>query len=208
MIKALLLVFDPLRTWDGIARSRRNLGFVLALYLLPLLVLVAVAEGYGLARWGKWQSEVGYIKRFPPREAVVVVTGQLLLSLCVVFVGANMLKSLGGTFHGRHSYGQAFTTVAYGLSPLFVLRLLDAFSGVSPWLSWSIGIVLSVGVLYYGVPRMMQPDPSHAFGLFFMSALLLALVSGLARLVSAAYLAGKFPKLQDVISQIAARLPF
>ena len=43
---------------------------------------------------------------------------------------------------------------------------------------------------------MMDPDPSHAFGLFFMSALLLVLITGLVRFVTAAYLQGKFPKLQ------------
>ena len=43
-----------------------------------------------------------------------------------------MVKSIGETFHGRHTYTQAFTTVAYSLSPLFLLRLLDAFPGVSP----------------------------------------------------------------------------
>ena len=39
----------------------------------------------------------------------------------------------------------------------------------------------------------MEPDPSHAFGLYLMSALLLVLVSGLVRFVTAAYLGGKFP---------------
>jgi hypothetical protein len=41
-----------------------------------------------------------------------------------------------------------------------------------------------------------------------MSALLMALVSGLARLIMASYLQGKFPKLQVIISDVAARLPF
>jgi hypothetical protein len=55
---------------------------------------------------------------------------------------------------------------------------------------------------------MMEPDPSHAFGLFFMSALLLVLVSGMVRFVTAAFLEGKFAKLQVLVSDIAARLPF
>jgi len=208
MIKALLLIFDPTATWGRIVRARRSLVFVLVVYLLPLLLLVAACEGYGLVHWGKWQGEVGRLKKFPVSEAVVVEAGQFLLSLVVVFAGANMIKALGETFRGRHTYAQAFTTVAYGLSPLFLPRVLDAFSGISPWVSWSIGIILSIGVLYQGVPRMMEPDPSHAFGLFFMSALLLVLVSGLVRLVTASCLEGKFAKLQVIISDLAARLPF
>ena len=208
MIKALLLIFDPVATWEGIFRARRSMAFILVIYLLPLILLVSAAEGYGLVHWGKWQGEIGRIKKFPVREAVVVEAAHFLLSLVVVFVGANMIKSIGETFHGRHTFTQAFSTVAYGLSPLFLLRLLDVFSAVSPWVSWSIGIILSVGVLYHGVPRMMEPDPPHAFGLFFMSGLLLALITGLLRLVTASYLQGKFAKLQVIISEAAARLPF
>jgi len=86
--------------------------------------------------------------------------------------------------------------------------LLDAFSGVPPWVSWSIGIILSIGVLYQGVPRMLEPDPPHAFGLYLMSGLLLLLITGMARFVTAWYLEGKFTGLEVLISNLAARLPF
>jgi len=207
MIKALLLIFDPTATWEGIMLARRSLASVLMAHLLPLILLASVAEGYGLVHWGKWQGEVGRIKLFPVREAVVVETAQVLLAIGVVFLGAKMLKSIGETFHGRHTYPQAFTAVAYGLSPLFLLRLLDAFSWISPWVSWSIGIILSIAVLYNGLPQMMEPDPPHAFGLFFISALLLALVTGLVRLITWWYLRGGFAKLQVIVSDLAARLP-
>lgn len=208
MIKALLLVFEPVGTWEGIVRARRSILFILIFFLLPLLLLAAAGEGYGLVNWGKWQGEVGRLKKFSVAEAVVVETAQVLLSLLVVFVGAHLLKSIGETFRGRHTYVQAFTAVAYSLSPLFLFRLLDAFSGISPWVSWAIGIMLSIAVLYHGVPRMMEPDPSHAFGLFFMGGLLLLLITGMLRFVTATCLQGKFPKLQVIVSDLAVRLPF
>ena len=211
MIKALLLIFDPIATWEGISRARRSLVSILVGFLLPLLLLPTVAEGYGLVNWGKWQVEPYRLKKFPAGEAVVVEAAQFLLSLLVVFVGAKMIKSVGETFHGRHTYAQAFATVTYSLSPLFLLHLFDAlsgFSGVYLWISWSIGMILSIAVLYHGMPRMMEPDPSHAFGLYLMGAILLVLVAGLVRFVTAAYLQGRFPKLQAVVSDIAGRLPF
>ena len=204
----MLLIFEPVGTWEGIHRARRGMGFILTAYLLPLLLLVSAAAGYGLVHWGKWLNDVGRLRRFSVAEAVVVEAAQFLVSLCVIFVGAKLLKSLGETFHGRHTYHQAFTAVAYGLSPLFLLRLLDMAPAISPWVSWSIGIILSAAVLYHGVPRMMEPDPSHAFGLYLMSTLLLVLVTALARFMMAAYLQGKFPKLQTFISDLAAQLPF
>ena len=65
----------------------------------------------------------------------MVEAAQILLSLGVVFCGASLLKSIGETFHGRHTYTQAFTAVAYSLGPFFLLRLLDVFPGISPWVS-------------------------------------------------------------------------
>ena len=202
MIKALLLIFEPIATWDGIVRARRSLGFILVVYLLPLLLITSVPEGYGLAHWGKWQGEVGRLKPFPLGEAVVVEAAQILLSLLVVFCGTSLLKSIGETFHARHNYTQAFTVIAYSMGPLYLLRFLDMFPRISPWVAWAIGICLTVAVLYQGVPRIMEPDPSHAFGLYLMSALLLVLISGLVRYATAAYLQGKFPALQSVISNM------
>jgi hypothetical protein len=208
MIKALLLIFEPTATWEGIFRAQRSLGFILAIYLLPLLLITSAAEGYGLVHWGKWQGVVGRLKPFPLGEAVVVEAAQILVSLGVVFCGASLVKSIGETFHGRHTYAQAFTAVAYSMGPFFLLRLLDTFPGISPWVAWAIGICLTVAALYQGVPRMMAPDPPHAFGLYLMSALLLVLISGLVRFTSAKYLQGEFPALQSLISNLAARLPF
>lgn len=207
MIKALLLILEPAATWDRIAQARRSLVFILVVYLVPLLVLTSAAEAYGLIHWGR-QRAVGPRHYFPVTEVAVFEAAQFVLSLAVVFLGARLVKSLGETFHGRHTYEQAFRTVAYGLGPFFLLRLLDAAKDVSPWVSWAIGILLSIAVLYHGVPRIMEPDPPQAFGLYLMSSLLLFLITGLARFVTAWYLQGKFTRLEPLISALTARLPF
>lgn len=202
MLKAILLVFEPLATWEKIFLARRGMVYILLVYLLPLLLITSAGEGFGLVHWGKLRGEVREIARpylFKPAEAALFEGAQVLLSLFVVFIGAHLVKSVGETFHGRHTYLQAFSAVAYGLSPLFLLRLLDAFPGVSLWVTWSIGIVLSIAVLYNGLPRMMEPDPPHAFGLFLMSSVLLTLVTGLVRFLTWWYLIGKFPKLEQMI---------
>jgi len=130
----------------------------------------------------------------------------MILALVVVFLGAKLIKSIGETFHTRHSYTKAFTVVAYGLSPLFMVRLFDAFPKVSPWVTWTLGILLSLAVLYQGVPRVMQPDPPHAFGLFLVSAILLVIITGLARFLTAWYLQGEFKSVDKLISDLIARM--
>ena len=206
MIKALFLIFSPIPAWERIVRAQRSFAFVLTIYLLPMLILAGAAEGYGLVRLGKWQRDMEFLKKFPIGDVVVYEVGKLLLNLGIVLLAAKIIKSLGETFHGRHTYTQTFTAVAYGISPLFLLRLMDAFP-VNPWISWSIGILLSMGVLYQGVPRLMQPDPPHAFGLYLVSALLLVIITGLARFVTAWYLQGRFTGVESVIHNLGTRLP-
>ena len=158
MIKALLLIFEPVKAWERVVRAQRSVVFILMVFLLPLLGLTSLAEGYGLVQWGRRQQDTLHLKQFTTAEAAAFETGQLLLSLATLFLATKIIKSLGETFHGRHSFSQVFTTMAYGLSPLFAMRLFDAFPGISHWVTWTAGILLSVTVLYQGVPRVMQPD--------------------------------------------------
>jgi len=208
MIQALQLIFLPLTTWEPIFRARRRTLTILLLYVLPFLVLACAAEAYGLVHWGKYQGEISRLKRYTVNEAVIFEAAQFLLFLFIVLLGAKLVEAVGETFHGRHTYNQAFTAVAYGLGPLLLSRMLDAFPGISPWVSWPIGILLSMGVLYHGLPKIMEPDPPHAFGLYLMTSILLLLTTGLVRFVTAYYLQGKFVKLHAVVSDLAKRLPF
>lgn len=194
MIKALLLIFEPVATWERIAQTRRGVAYLLVVYLLPMLLIGGAAEGYGLIRWGEWQRDLGQQKLFTIRGAIIYEAAQLLLIILVVLVSAKVIKSLGDTFHSRHTYAQALTIAVYGLSPWFLIRLLDAFP-ISPWIPWVIGMLFSVAILYHGVPRVMEPDPSHAFGLYLTSCIMLALITGIMRLATVAYLEGKFPEL-------------
>jgi hypothetical protein len=200
MITALLVIFDPIPTWDRIAVTHRKWSGILVFHLLPLLLLVSVVEGYGLMHWGKPRGTIHGVRELSFSQTTVFEAGQLLLSLLVVFVSAKLVKALGETFHGRHSLTEAFTATAYGLGPLFLLRLFNAIPSMPPYVTWGIGIVLSVATLYHGLPRVMRPDPPHAFGLYLMSAVLLLMITGLACFLTTWYLQGKFGKLDDLIT--------
>jgi len=208
MIKALFLIFEPEAAWNKVALSRRGLGYTVGLYLLPMMLIVGAAEGFGLVKWGRWQSAIGQIKPFPVREALIYETAELLLMAVIILAGAHFIKALGDTFHVRHTYTKTLTVVIYGLSPVFLLRLLDVSPTINLWMPWGIGIMLTVKVLYTGVPRIMLPDPPDAFGLYLMSALLLTMVTALERFVTAGCLGGSFKPVANFISDLAAKLPF
>ena len=211
MIKALLLVFNPAASWDNIVLAKRRWPVILLGYLLPLWLIAFAAEGYGLVHWGKPRGVISHINAFSHSEALIFEILQLLLMLVIVFVGARLIQALSETFHGRNTFGQAFTVAAYGLSPFFTLRILDIFPGVSGWAywgTWTVGILLSIGLLYHGIPRVMLPDPSHAFGLYLTSSVFLIMVTGFVRFLTYSYLVGKFGKLDALISNVVAHVPF
>lgn len=206
-----MLIFKPVEAWQGVLLAKRSTVYLLVRYLLPMLLIAALAEGFGLVEWGRRQSGLQGLHRihkFTVGEAVVYGTLRLVALLLLVMVCASLIKMFGETFRRRNTYQQAFTLAVFGLSPLFLLRLADALPGISPWLSWSAGILLSLEVVYRGVPSVMEPDPPNAIGLFFMSGLMLVAITGLERFITYWYLTGHTQPIESFISGLAAKLPF
>ena len=114
-----------------------------------MMLIVGAAEGLGLVKWGRWQSAMGQIKVFSMREALLYETAEMLLMAVVILAGAHFIKALGDTFHARNTYAQSLTVVIYGLSPVFLLRLLDVFPTVNLWLPWAVGIMLTTKILLH-----------------------------------------------------------
>src|SRR5437870_10579950 len=106
MIEALLLIFSSPATWLRISETPRKWGVLLVSYVIPMLLLAGAAEGYGLVHWGKARGQISKIKPFPLTFTISYETAQLLLSLAVIFLAARLIKSIGGTFHGRHTFSQ------------------------------------------------------------------------------------------------------
>jgi hypothetical protein len=209
MIKALFLIFQTGAAWERVVKARRSVISVLVLYFLPMMLLVAVADGIGLVKWGEPQADIiRRVHRFTVGQVVVYETAQSLLMLLAVGVCAVLIKILGENFHGHYAYQQTFTLVMYGMSPIFLLRLADVTPTFVPWATWAVGLALSIKVLHQGVWYVMQPAPPNAFALYLMSSLLLAAATGLVRFVTAWYLVGRIPVAEQFISRMAAYLPF
>lgn len=204
MIKALLLIFRPVQTWGGIDAAKRSIAFILCLYLLPLLLITSIAEGYGLMTWGKLhKGETSLVRTYEFKQVLVIEIVQSVALLGMVFLGAFAAKSFAETFHNRSKFREAFTAVAYGASPLLLMRLGDLFPSLNVWVPWAVGIVLMVSVLYLGLPCLLRPDPPHAFGLYVMTSLTLVVVNAIMRLFIYFFHKGNFPKLEQMLNSLA-----
>jgi hypothetical protein len=208
MIRAVLLIFEPIATWEKLFRSQPGFWAVFGVSFLPLLILQTALEGLGIVHWGSWQADLQRMKLFPVGEAVVLEVVHVLLMILVCFLSTKVIKSMADTFHARQTHAQAFVTLACSLLPLLLFSLLNVFPFISPWVTWFIGILFTVRSLYHGIPRMMDPDPIHAFGLFLGSALVITFATFLVRFFLFYYLRGNARGLAEVFTTVAAKLPF
>ena len=191
MLKVFFLLFEPALAWEKIANARRGYFFILVTYLLPFIALVSAAEGWGLMRWGKLQPHFGKVKEFTPEMVWRFEILQAAMFLLVVFVCALLLRLSCEQFHGTRTFLQSFTVMAYGFSPVLLLHPLNMVPAMHPAVSWIIGIVLAIFMIYAAVPRVLQPLPVHAFGSYCAAVFIVVLVSGLMRVFTAMYLLGQ-----------------
>jgi hypothetical protein len=192
MIRVFFLIFEPGVAWEKISRARHGYGFILGTYLLPVVLLTTAVEGWGLEKYGKWWPHLKKVKFFSGTTVLHYEILQALLLLAVVFVSAALLHIASQNFHGKRTYLQTFTTIAYGFSPLLLLQMLNAMATMHPAVPWCFGIVLTMWILYQGVPRVLSPDPTHAFGVYLSALFIVVLTSGIVRLLTAMFLLGQF----------------
>ena len=189
MIKVFFLIFEPGVAWEKIAQAKRGFAYITLVHLLPLILIGTALESWGLHIHGKIQR-FQIDKPFSTQEIITFESIQFVTFFAVVFVTALMVYKISQTFQDRLNFLQAFTTVAYGFTPLFLFHFLDASAAMHPAVPWLIGIGLVIWVLYQGIPRVMQPDPTHAFGVYLSTVIVVILTSALARVITGLYLLG------------------
>ena len=190
MIKALMLVFSASKTWESIKTDQRSVAQISTTFFLPLLAVTSLAEAFGMLRLGMEHGTLTTTLVKPPVELLLrYELVQVGLSLAIVYLGSIALQKIGASFHRRHSYQECFTTLAYSLSPLYLMRVLDGVPAMDTWACYGIGIFLALSLLYRGIPFIMRPDPSNALGLFVFCSFLLLMATGLAHWVATLVLA-------------------
>lgn len=190
MIRALQMIFSPEGAWPKIAEKNRHFLFVLFLSTLPLIVGCLAAEGFGIQRLGSAVGEFGRVNRSD--ETILRYLGvHLAGDLIALFVGAYFLRNIAISFQGRSTFSQAFSTLAYGASPLFLMHAPDGIPAIPTWVCWGIGMGLTMRALYHGVAVNMKPEQTKGFGLFLVSLFIVGILTALAHFIAWSVLQGK-----------------
>src|SRR5262249_55320137 len=136
MIRALLLIFDSSRTWEKIKNDAHSVGRISVSFLFPLLALTSSGEALGLIKLGMERGVTAREVKVSPELALRYELVQIGLSLVIVYLGAVALQKIGASFHRQHRYTDCFTTLAYAMSPLYLLRLLDGLPVMNTWVCY------------------------------------------------------------------------
>jgi hypothetical protein len=191
MITAFQLILTPFKAWGKINAAQRGVFRVFLLFLVPLLVLTVGVEGLALWQWGEPRGELGFFVKVSREQAIRYSAAQLALLMTSIFLGAKFLQWNTHSLQVFTSYRQCFTLMAYGFSPIILLRLLDAIPKVNTWVCWGLGALLSIAVLYQGVGLILRPEQTKGFGLYLVSVIIVGLSGGLSHFVAVAILHGK-----------------
>jgi hypothetical protein len=109
----------------------------------------------------------------------------------LVFGLAWIVRVLNRGAQGIATYRDCFVLVAYALSPLFTVRLLDVIPGVTGVYSYAslvIGACLVLATYYSGVPRMLRLTPGGAFGQYIAGVVITLLLFTVLRVCSLIFL--------------------
>ena len=188
MIRAVQLIFSPFNGWTKVATEQRSSGFIFFFSLLPLLVVCVGIESYSLLHWGEQRGELRHLVKISQPLALRYAAAQISLFVACALFGAFSLQAIAQSFNLAATFRQAFTAIAYGISPIVLARLLDAIPAMNTWVCWGIGGMLSLSVLYHGVALTLKPDQTTGFGLYIVSVMIVLVFTGVANFIAVAVL--------------------
>ncbi len=206
LLKDLFFIVRPTTTWNRVVAAQRGVIFIFMFYLLPMMLVTALIEGYGLMLFGQQQAGQGMNNRFTLPKVFVYEFGSALISFAFICLAAAFIKSFANACHARNSYKQCLAVMFYSVGPLFLIQCFNGFPNMYYWLTWLIGAFLTMGALYHGLPRIMQPDPPSAMGLYIGSAITVFLLLLGGRILTGYYLTGNFKSLEVLLTNTAGKI--
>ncbi|HKI77625.1 MAG TPA: YIP1 family protein [Ignavibacteriaceae bacterium] len=163
--RAKNIIVTPKTEWPVIASETSNTQQIMVTYILPLTVLVAIANIIG---WGvigsvytsfKWGIAMGLVQFF-----------SIFIS---IFIGSLVINALAPNFESTKDSGRAMQLVAYSYTPSLVGGMLAIFPVIG-WIGTLFGIY-GLYLLYLGLPTMMK-TPKDKVPIYFIISLVVMVI--------------------------------
>lgn len=194
-VKNLLL--SPATEWDAIDREvveprRLALRYVAPLATIPALAIVIALAVVGVQAGGEWI-------RAPILGVLLSAVIFFVLTVAGVFVFAAIINWLAPRFGAERNYRQAFKLSAYSVTAAMVAGVLAVVPALQVFAL--LASAYSLYLLFVGAPKVMHPAPKSALNYAIattFAAIAVALVVGLAAMLTAAPTGNAFPQLLRV----------
>jgi hypothetical protein len=149
--RAKNIITTPKTEWAVIAAEEPNANGIFMGYVLPFVILDAIATFIGHAFiWGAGHYLGGYAMTWGIYFALMGIVGGVL----GVWLTAMVVNALAPSFGSEKSMGRAMQLVAYAYTPMFVGGLLN----IIPIIGWlgSIFGLYGLYLIYLGLPYTMK----------------------------------------------------
>jgi hypothetical protein len=187
--KDILLVARPVQTWESIATDARGWIHAFGWFFLTGTGLLAFLDGLGL--YGREQRHIAEGMTLDCPSVVQLVGFEILqaaLTTGLILILAICMTANANACHRQIRVRQTLRLLFHAAGPLVLVQFLNAIPSLNVWISWLMGLVLSLGALYHGLPRILKPDVPSAMGLFFSSAVMFTSLMLMGRLLTYWYL--------------------
>ncbi len=153
-VKGILL--SPDTEWLKIAYEMPDVKKILLSYVLILALIPAISIFIGLGLLS------GYISISGGAIQAIIQLFTALLSTCIT---AFIVYMLAQGFDSVKDFGRALQLVAYSLTPLWILSIMNILSTLwfLPILAMLAGGVYAVYLMYKGLPYIMKTPSEKAF---------------------------------------------
>lgn len=172
------IILTPKKEWEVIAAEESTAASVLMGYLLPLVIIVAIANFIGYSIVGM-NSPLGRIVGFGwgIRYAILTFANYIVGT----FLTAYVISFLAPSFNGEKNYRKAFKLVVYSYTPILVAGLLFIIPALGTLVL--IAALYSFYILYLGLGLMTGVPKEKQTTFLIVSVVALILVYALVSLV-------------------------
>ena len=166
------ILINPQKEWQVINTEAGNPGNITTTYLLPLILVGAVAAfiGFGLIGVG-----VGFFKIAGVGWGIKMALGYAIRSILSVFILAIIIDALAPNFGSEKNFNKSFQVAAYSYTAALVggIFLIIPALAILALLAGLYGLYL----LYIGLPVLKKTPADKAVG-YFVVVLVVTIVVG------------------------------
>lgn len=172
------MILTPKKEWEVIASEESTAASVFIGYLLPLVIIVAIANFIGYSIFGV-NSPLGKIVGFGwgVRYAILTFANYIVGT----FLAAYVISFLAPSFKGEKNYRKAFKLVVYSYTPILVAGLLYIIPALGTLVL--IAAIYSLYILYLGIGLMTGVPKEKQTTFLIVSIVVLIVVYAIVSLV-------------------------